>query len=101
MRTTHRCPKCEGTKLYVCENRQPNHRYSNSVVNFHITSVRLIDEGGSESRHDVGAYETWSCAACGYTEWYAQDKDGVLERLSKVADSGVRVIDSGASSPFR
>jgi hypothetical protein len=100
MRTTHRCIKCQGTKLYVCENRQPNHRYSNSVVNFNITSVRLTDEGGSESRSDVGAYETWICAAC-YTEWYALDKDGALERLSKVADSGVRVVESGAASPFR
>ena len=78
------------------ENRQPNPRYSNSVVNFHITSVRLTDGAGSESQSDVGAYETWTCAACGYTEWYAQDKEGLLERLSKVADSGGRVVEPAA-----
>jgi hypothetical protein len=58
MRTNQRCPKCQGTKLYVCENRQPNPRYSNSVLNFHITSARLTDGSGSESRHDVAVSMT-------------------------------------------
>ncbi len=106
MRTTHRCPKCQGQKLYVCENHQPNPRYSSSVVKFHITAVELAADGtaGGEAsayRTNVGTYETWTCAACGYTEWYAQDEQGVLERLSHVAQSGVRVVEPGAGPPYR
>jgi len=97
MRTTHRCPKCQGQKLYVCENRQPHTppASSKSYITFRITTAL------HDTHIPVGTYETWSCAACGYTEWYAQDKEGVLERLSRVADSGVRVVEAGAGSPFR
>jgi predicted nucleic-acid-binding Zn-ribbon protein len=106
MRTTQRCPKCQGTKLYVCENRQPDWHSSSRVRPLSVTAVELSteDTGGREGtafRTHGGTYETWICAACGYTEWYAEDREGLLERLSQMANGSVRVVESGAVSPFR
>jgi hypothetical protein len=93
-------------KLYVCENRQPVHRTSNVIEPLRVATVEISQEKtgakeGSSFRSHVGTYETWTCAACGYTEWYAEDGEGLLERLSKVAESGVRVVEGGTGSAFR
>jgi predicted nucleic-acid-binding Zn-ribbon protein len=106
MRTTHRCPKCQGQKLYVCENRQPDWHSSSRVRPLSVAAVELSteDTGGKEGtafRTHGGTFETWICAACGFTEWYAQDQQGLLEHLSTRAGSGVRVVESGVGSPFR
>jgi hypothetical protein len=63
--------------------------------------AKPISTEASAYRTNVGTYETWTCAGCGYTEWYAQDEQGLLERLSHVAQSGVRVVESGAGPPYR
>jgi len=56
---------------------------------------------GTESRRiDVGTYETWICAGCGYAEWYAVDDERLLERLAAIPDSGVRLVDS-RRGPYR
>jgi len=106
MRTHSRCPKCNGTKLYVCENQQPDDDSVNCINRFVIVAVPFSQEDtgskhGSEYRTHVGTYETWICAGCGFTEWYAQDPEHLLEKVSKMRGSGVRVVDSAASAPYR
>jgi predicted nucleic-acid-binding Zn-ribbon protein len=104
MKTTARCPKCSGTKLFVCANVQPAWDFVNGVHPFHITTIELsTDETGasegSRFRSHVGRYETWICAACGFTEWYAQDAQGLLDRLAKIPGTGVRVVGGDAPRP--
>ena len=109
MRTTHRCPKCRGAKLYVCENRQPAHDSGNGLHSLTITSVPITRKAlglphkwHDGPRTDVGAFQTWICAQCGYTEWYAQDPERILEKLAAVPDSGVSVVvDPEEGAPFR
>jgi predicted nucleic-acid-binding Zn-ribbon protein len=106
MRTHSRCPKCTGTKIYVCDNAQSDCDNRNYSHPFSITVVlRGTDEtGGSRGsafRTEVGQYETWICAGCGYTEWYAKDPEHLLEKLSKTPATGVRVVDSTANGPYR
>ncbi|CAN5193256.1 hypothetical protein BH09MYX1_BH09MYX1_57550 [soil metagenome] len=106
MRTTARCPKCNCQKLYVCENRQPDDDSSNVVHGFRVTTVEISREdlgaqSGSSYRTHVGTYETWICSGCGYTEWYAQDPEHLLEKLSKMRGSGVRVVERTTEAPYR
>jgi len=106
MRTHQRCPKCTGTKLYVCTNHQPDGDNANYVHPLHVTAIevpakKLGVTHGTLFRTHVGSYETWICASCGYTEWYARDPAHLLEKLSKLPDSGVRVVDSTPVVPYR
>jgi predicted nucleic-acid-binding Zn-ribbon protein len=106
MRTQSRCPKCSGTKLYVCENQQPESDSSNGISAFRVIAVPISQDDtgakdGSSYRTHVGSYETWICAACGYTEWYAKDDEHLLEKLSKIRNSGVRFVDGSAKAPYR
>lgn len=56
---------------------------------------------GTPYRTHVGTYETWICAACAYTEWYAQDPEHLLQKLSTTPGSGIRVVDGAPTTPFR
>lgn len=106
MRTHSRCPKCNGTKLYVVENHQPESDSSNGIAIFRVATPAIDHEevgarDGSSYRTHVGTYETWICAGCGYTEWYAKDPEHLLEKLSKMRNSGVRVVSSEPKAPYR
>ena len=96
MRTHHRCPKCQGAKLYVCENRQPDRQYTTGYIPFCVVAANEP----RNARTVVGTYETWICATCGYTEWFAKDVES-LERLSAVTGSGVRIVQSDGQTPYR
>ena len=61
----------------------------------------ILSKEGNEDRTPVGFYETWICAGCGYTEWYAKDPENLLERLSKIRDSGVSVLSAPPAAPYR
>ena len=107
MRTTSRCPKCNGTKLYVCESAQPAHDSSNIIHPMYVTTVPIdqeslgvSEEDGSSYRTPAGRFETWTCAACGYTEWYAKDPGNVLAKLA-ARGSGVRVVEGTPKAPYR
>src|SRR5262245_13579014 len=95
------CPQCKGKKIYVCDNAQPGEESSNVIRRFHVVTVPISQQQtgaaeGSRYRSHVGNYETWICAGCGFTEWYAKDPERLLEKLSQMPDSGVRVL-SGSS----
>ena len=104
MKAHSRCPKCNGTKLFVCDNIQPDHDSSNTVHALVITTPEISNEDvgaklGTRYRTHDGSYETWICAGCGYTEWYAKDPEHLRERLANTPRSGVRVVDKTAATP--
>lgn len=106
MRTHSRCPKCNGTKLYVCTNHQPDDDGLNYVHAMTITAVTIPQSQtgssyGTSFRTHAGTYETWICAACGYTEWYAQDREHMLQKLATIPESGVRIVDGDPKAPYR
>lgn len=81
----------------MCANRQPSEEYSNIVLPFHVATVEIPKKqtgaaAGSRHLSAVGTYETWICAGCGFTEWYAQDAAELLDRLARIPGSGVRVV---------
>jgi predicted nucleic-acid-binding Zn-ribbon protein len=88
MRTSNTCPKCSGRKLVVA-----GPRYSNEHGWFLIP---VIPEGSR------GYYESWTCAACGYTEFYAMALSDVDEIAAQYPDV-VRIVESGEPSrgPYR
>jgi predicted nucleic-acid-binding Zn-ribbon protein len=106
VRTRPQCPKCGGTKLYVCENRQPDAE-TTAVHPLVVATVTLPEydlvgaEFGEMIRTPIGAYETWICAACGFTEWYAKDPERLMEKLSKRIGSGIRIVNMEPSEPYR
>ena len=56
MRTTATCPKCSGKKLIVVHER-----------------------GFLRDTKVIGRFESWICAACGYTEFYALSPQRLLD----------------------
>ena len=101
MRTTATCPKCSGKKIVVAELRQP----------FPGTIARLIPALALNTMPEpsdalvvkkVGGFESWICAACGYTEFYAKDL-GDVDRLAVEHPEHVRIVDATVHErgPFR
>ncbi|MGK3990109.1 hypothetical protein WME99_44105 [Sorangium sp. So ce136] len=106
MRATRQCPKCGGSKLYVCENRQPDEQSSNTILCFRVATVPVSaktvgTKQGTPHRTEVGAFQTWICAACGFTEWYALDPEALLGKLAAMPGSGVQVLDTPPPKPYR
>jgi predicted nucleic-acid-binding Zn-ribbon protein len=79
MRTTATCPKCSGKKLIVVHER-----------------------GFLRDTKVIGRFESWICAACGYTEFYAKDLADV-DALASQWPEDVRIVDSTVprTGPFR
>lgn len=105
MRTHSRCPKCNGTKLYVCENHQPdddsqNHRHPLAVMTVLVSKQVTGASRGTDWRTEAGTFETWICAACGFTEWYAKDPERLLQLLASLKED-VRIVDSSTTTPYR
>ncbi len=54
-----------------------------------------------EASH-IGTFESWICAACGYTELYAKDLHDI-ERFAADQPKDIRIVDGTvpARGPFR
>jgi predicted nucleic-acid-binding Zn-ribbon protein len=111
MKTTHVCPKCSGTKLFVVPQvRQPDPDSSNGTLPMHVLAVNApsdvigVPEGNSY-RAVIGTFEAWICGGCGYTEWYAQDAARYLELLAEYEKhstvKSVIIVAPPPPSPFR
>jgi predicted nucleic-acid-binding Zn-ribbon protein len=95
MRKTHRCPKCQGRKLWHIEQmseRNGHNQLGPIAVAFHQSWLGL----GAQQQ---GSFETYICKACGFTEWYAQG----FEELREDPERGVRSIGDGDDDqgPYR
>jgi predicted nucleic-acid-binding Zn-ribbon protein len=94
MRKTLQCPKCEGRKLWRIEEmreRGPSHAHT-EPLGLDLVQKRWV--GGMTSR---GTFETFICAGCGYTEWYAHG----LEKLEADEKRGVHFIDTEPDGGLR
>jgi predicted nucleic-acid-binding Zn-ribbon protein len=96
MRTTATCPKCSGKKILVAELRDdtgdfPHRARPVPVVAWNVGPISTI-----------GRFESWICAACGYTEFYAKDL-GDVDELAAQLPNDVRIVDSASpkKGPFR
>jgi predicted nucleic-acid-binding Zn-ribbon protein len=99
MRTTATCPKCSGKKIVVADIRHITGESHNAigprVVSFTVQSFLGVGKS-------FGRFETWICAACGFTETYAVGL-GDVDLLASQRPEEVRIVESGGSSsgPFR
>lgn len=72
---------------------QPDPGYTNARIQVRTGSfpekVNALKEFFSgDDRRDIGGFELWICASCGYSEFYAKD----TAELLKAADEGVEGI---------
>lgn len=90
MKRTHTCPKCQSRRFLVSANFQiPGQESSNATFPVPAFTFNI----GAWTRASFGAFETWVCAGCGFTEWYAVDLAGL--DISKAKDT-VRYVDATA-----
>ena len=100
MRTTATCPKCSGKKIVVTELRHPASETGRIVpIPVAACEARSLFGLGDDV---VGRFESWICAACGYTEFYAKDF-GDVDKLAAKHSDDVRIVDGTipARGPFR
>lgn len=88
MKRTHTCPKCQSRKFLVSANFEyPDHESRNLTKKLPPFTFSV----GAWSRASFGAFETWVCTGCGFTEWYAVSFDDL--DISK-SNGTVRYIDA-------
>jgi predicted nucleic-acid-binding Zn-ribbon protein len=103
MRTTATCPKCSGKKVIVAELRHRNAIDDNMERIDRVPVVGFVVPGFlTTTINFLGRFESWICAACGYTEFYAKDL-GDVDALAAKCPEEVRIVDSAApkKGPFR
>lgn len=101
MPTTAACPKCSGKKLIVAELRDVQVPSEGPVRAYTIPAIGFNAGLFSEAK-TLGSFESWICAACGYTEFYAKDL-GDVDELAAQHPADVRIVDSTdqTKGPFR
>ncbi|WP_437905595.1 hypothetical protein WME95_46185 [Sorangium sp. So ce327] len=107
MKTSRQCPKCQSRKLWVVERvEQPDCEYAKTNP-LHVTSKYVLTGttevvGAATALVKAGTFETWICALCGFTEWYARDANEALAKLASQPGSRVHYLDGGAvGTPYR
>ncbi len=103
MKRTQQCPKCGGRQLWVVEQVQQVDATGGGdrivATPLGLTAAKL-GEGGSPFRlSTVGRLESWTCHACGYTEFYASHFADVLAQLAGDPRNGVHAVDGTRGGP--
>jgi predicted nucleic-acid-binding Zn-ribbon protein len=94
MRKSLVCPKCEGRKIWRVEHvRTPAMTSSGRPSEVGVLVAGSVWRGYKA----IGGYETFSCARCGYTEWYAHG----LEELRHDPAQGIHLIDNEPEGGLR
>jgi predicted nucleic-acid-binding Zn-ribbon protein len=92
MKTTHTCPKCRSRKFLVTpEFKIPDPSASNTTFPVPPFTARIA--GFIGDRASAGTFEVWTCAQCGFTEWYAKGLETL--DLSKM-EGQVQFFDASA-----
>jgi predicted nucleic-acid-binding Zn-ribbon protein len=101
MRTTATCPKCSGTKIVVDELRQIAPGVNARPVPALAWETNSGPLGAPEVKQ-VGSFEAWICAACGYTEFYAKYLWDI-DKLAAERPDDVRIVHgiNPQRGPFR
>ncbi len=103
MRNSLICPKCQGRKFYeVGECTVPAHDCINreeplSVAAAYLPTGERGIFGAREYGRFVGQLHSFTCATCGYTEFYVGQLDA-LAYMAQQQVSTVRFIDASAGS---
>jgi predicted nucleic-acid-binding Zn-ribbon protein len=101
VKRAHRCPKCDGRRIWVIESfRIPSETAQGAVL--HVVPHQEIASPGffALSRmKPVGRFDVYVCDGCGYSELYAAD----FRDLREDPGAGVRLLDATAApaGPFR
>lgn len=100
MKSSGQCVKCGNRRLWIVDRVQQEHlEYSNVVWPMVVTShvLKPQPKGNTPDRISPGAFQTIICAACGYTEWYAYNFEGLKDV------PGARLVgdDSSDGGPYR
>ena len=105
------CPKCAGRKLWQLKPLMLLDQGSNNSIASFPVIVRNGSGGFVErfvdsrlERYEVGTFELWICASCGYAEWYVSGGAALAEQLTRLAanpeHTGVTLHDPD-DSPYR
>ncbi|MFO0628828.1 MAG: hypothetical protein U0325_24855 [Polyangiales bacterium] len=97
---TQQCPKCQGRRLWVVERYRIPSEYAGGAEL--PVAANQQEPGGMFSLPRAtpqGCFDLWLCEACGYTELWARDLQGLREDPAH----GVRRVDTTADpeGPFR
>jgi len=93
LKKTLQCPKCDSRKLWRIETMPDRGQFDRP----HPMAV-TVEHGRWRPREiAVGTFETFICAECGYTEWYASG----LDKLEAAPDKGVHFIDTTPEGGLR
>jgi len=73
MRSTMTCPKCNARKIWRIEKFQTESDSTNGWT-LHVVYQRAL--GGD--KENIGQFDCYICATCGYSEFYAQNLHGLV-----------------------
>ena len=94
MKRSHRCPKCEGTRLWRIE----NFRHQTDVVAGSELVVAILDRDRVWTGATVrGTFDMYLCATCGYSELWANG----LDELYAKPEEGVHLLEGDEPKPYR
>lgn len=101
MRSTLKCTKCSGQKFVVTDEFCIPYRDKCEIEPF-PAFVGQVKRGWAWHTVTQGAFSTWVCLGCGYTEFYVCRPEG-LETIAKGFPDRMRIIDAAAQEqgPFR
>lgn len=106
MRQSQRCPKCQGRQFYeIGACTVPAHDSINGTEPLSVAAAYLPNGqrgflGGEGSTRFVGQLLAWTCAACGYTEFYVGQVE-VLAYMARHQAATVRFVDASGGPAFR
>ncbi len=107
MKNSRQCPKCQSRKLWVVQKVEQPRGESWGTTPLHVTSQYILTGStdivsAATELVNAGFFETWICALCGFTEWYARDANQTLAQLASQPGSKVHYIDGeSAGTPYR
>jgi len=91
MKATKACPKCDGRRFVVSDQvgfAQKMYKGQGEYVAPLPVVARVKSKAGlvftTRIVEQLGTYESWSCARCGYTELYAVGIDELVDRCDRV-----------------
>ena len=94
MKKTLQCPKCDSRKLWRIETMvERGHRADQT----HPMALTVEHRRWTLGEKATGTFETFICAECGYTEWYASG----LDKLEAAPGKGVHFIDNEPEGGLR
>lgn len=97
MKATLRCSKCTHGNIWHIERIGVKDAQFSNGGNLPLQAVDRKTNERFASRYDAGAVDAYVCASCGFCELYWSG----LEKLQPNEASGVRLLSSEGTAPYR